>query len=249
MKPFDIHCHLYDDAFEPDREQVIADARKLLAGIILAGEGPDSNRAILDLCAEHKHFLYPGLGLHPCELHKLTRSQIEAELEFIRAQTPVAISEIGMDYKCARALKELQKEIFIRLLKLAAELDVPAIVHSRWAVKPVCELIKQVGYPRVVLHGFTGTLAQAEQMIKFGCKISLSTSLLYSPYQQDYARKFDLEHFFLETDAPVMSPVRGRRNVPSNLILVVRKLAEIKGVQESEVVRITNENVKNWFGL
>lgn len=255
MKPFDVHCHLYDESFDKDRDSVIAKAKKVLSGIVIAGENPETNRKIIELAQKYPKFCYPSLGFHPTEIHKFTDEEIEEEIKWIKKQKPLAISEIGLDFmvikrdKLDEFAKMRQIEWFERFLKLADELKVPAIIHSRWATKQVVEILEDLKPKKAILHAFSGTNKEAERALKLGYKISIGNTIAYAEQKQELVKALPIEAFMLETDSPVLAPVKGARNEPSNIMLVVKEIARIKNIPEDKVIEITNKNVKDLFGI
>ena len=255
MKAFDVHCHLYDIAFDKDRDNVIAKAKKMLSGIIVAGENPETNRKILKLEKKYPKFWHSAFGIHPTEIHKFTDEEIEEEIEWIKKQKPTAISEIGVDFAVIKREKQdefakmRQIEWFERFLKLADELNVPAIIHSKWAIKPVIEILEDLRPKKAVLHSFSGTIEEAKRALKLGYKFSIGTSLTYAEQKRELVKELPMEAFVLETDSPVSGPKPGERNEPSNITLVISEIAKIKNISEDDIIKITNKNVKELFGL
>lgn len=255
MNPFDIHCHIYDKSFDKDRDAIIIRAKKVLSGILNAGENPETNRKIIKLAEKHPKFCYVALGVHPTEIHKFEDKEIEEEIKWIKKQRPVAISEIGLDYAVLKALKldEFAKmrqiNWFERFLELADELKVPAVIHSRWATKQVVEILEELRPEKAVLHAFSGSLKEAERALKLGYKFSIGNTIVYAEQKQELVKHLPITALCLETDSPVLGPKPGERNEPANIPLVVKEIAKLKNISEAEVIKITNENVKKLFEL
>lgn len=255
MKPFDVHCHLYDESFDKDRAKVIERAKKVLSGIIIAGENPASNRKIIDLNKKYPKFCFISLGVHPVEIHKFTDEELEAEVKWIRKQKPFAISEIGLDFmvlerdKLDEFAKIRQMEWFEHFLKLADELKIPAIIHSRWATKPVVKILEDLKPKKAILHAFSGTNEEADRALKLGYKFSIGNTIAYAEQKQDLVKHLPIEAFILETDSPALAPVKGERNEPTNILFIIKEIAKIKNIPEEKVVEMTNKNVKELFGI
>ena len=254
MKPFDCHTHIYDDAFSADFEQMLARAKKVLSGIIVVGEGPESNRKVLAICQKYISFLFPGLALHPDKVHLLTDAQIDEEISFIRKQKNlVCIGECGLDYLWAQKsgsfeeTKRRQQETFRKFIALADKMKLPLNIHSRRADSVVVKILKELKPKKAVLHGFSGSLAEAKEMFTRGYKIVIGTNLFFSKETKSYVKGLPLEAFVLETDSPVQAPVRGQRNEPANVALVVKEIARLKRITEDDVVVTTNKNTKEVF--
>ncbi len=256
MKPFDCHTHIYDNAFGKDINEMLARAKKALSGIIVVGEDPESNRKVIALCKKHPGFLFPGLAIHPDKVHTLTDAQIDTEINFIREQKNlVCIGECGLDYLWAKKsgdyenTKLRQQETFRKFIALADELNLPLNIHSRRADAVVIHTLKELRPKKAVLHGFSGTVAEAKEMFSFGYKIVIGTNLFFSKETKSYVESLPLEAFVLETDSPVQAPVRGQRNEPANVRLVVKKIAGIKNISEEEVIAATNKTVRHVFNV
>ncbi len=255
MKAFDVHCHLYDKSFDRDRDIVVARAKKILFGILNAGENPETNRKVLALEKKYPEFCFSAFGFHPMQIHKFSDEEIEAELKWIKKQKPAAISEIGLDFAVLsrenldETAKMRQIKWFERFLQLADELKVPVIIHSRWATKHVVEILEKLKTKKAVLHAFSGTLKEAERALKLGCKISIGNTIAYAEQKQELVKHLPLDAFCLETDSPVLAPVKGERNEPANISLVVKEIARIKGIEEKEVIEAANKNIKELLGI
>jgi TatD DNase family protein len=255
MKAFDVHCHLYDESFDKDRDTVISKTKKVLSGILVAGENPETNRKILKLAKKYQKFWHSALGFQPSEIHKFTDEEIEDEIKWIKKQKPIAISEIGLDYAIIKREKQSefekmrQIEWFERFIELAKELNVPAIIHSRWATKPVIEILEELKPKKAILHAFSGTLEEAKRALKLGYKFSIGNTVAYAEQKRELVEKLPIEAFVLETDSPVASPKPGERNEPANITLVVSEIARIKKISEDKVIEITTKNVKKLLGL
>ena len=255
MKPFDVHCHLYDESFDKDRAKVIEKAEKVLSGVLIAGENPLANKKIVDIAKKYPRFCFVSLGIQPQEIHKFTDEEIEEEIKWIKKQKPIAISEVGLDYaiikreKLGEFEKMRQIEWFEHFIELAKELDIPVVIHSRWAVKPVIEILEELKPKKAILHAFSGTLEEAKRALKLGYKFSIGNTIAYAGQKQELVKALPIEAFILETDSPVASPKPGERNEPSNIMLVVKEIAKIKKIPEDKVIEITNKNVKELFGI
>jgi TatD DNase family protein len=256
MKPFDAHCHLYDERFDEDRIKVIEKAKKVLSGAVVVGEDPESNRKVLELCKKYPEFLFPGLAIHPAKVHLLTDKEIDAEISFIRKQKNlVCIGECGLDYMWAKKsgnyeeTKKRQQETFKKLIDLANDMNLPVNTHSRWASPVVVKMLKESKAKKVILHGFVATVSEAKEAAKLDYKITIGTNISHWTQTKDYLENLPMEAFVLQTDSPALGPVEGERNEPSNISLVVKEIAKIKKIPEEKVIEITNKNVKELFGL
>ena len=250
---FDTHAHYDDKAFECDREALLDALENRGVGLVLnPGCDAQSSRAALDL-AERFPFVYAAVGIHPEELGEDPLT----ELEEIRALTAHekcrAIGEIGLDYYWDVSRREEQKEIFASQLALAQEKDLPVIVHDREAHADALEIVR--GFPAVkgVFHCFSGSAEMAKELLRRGWYLGFDGPVTYKNARKalEVLDVTPLDRILVETDSPYMSPVplRGKRNDSSNLIYVIQKIAEVKGVPPEEIERITCENGKRLFRI
>jgi TatD DNase family protein len=171
------------------------------------------------------------------------------------AQHPkvVAIGEIGLDFHYADgAPREVQERNLNAQLDLAEELGKPVVIHDRDAHRQVLGMLeRRKGRLRGMLHCFSGDLAMARQAIELGYWISLAGNLTFTNARQlqDIAQALPLDRILVETDAPYLSPRRGRRNEPANVALVAFQLAELLKIERSVVEETTRQNSRILFGL
>ena len=232
----DTHCHIDEEAFAADREQVIARQREAgVQAMIVPGVNASSIETVLDVCHAHQGYCFPALGLHPEDVKADWQEQlatVEAAIRVHRDEL-VAIGEIGLDYYWDKTYKGEQKEVLRRQLLLARELDLPVILHNREATEDILTMVKeaqmandksQMGNPlRGVFHCFNGSRETAEQILKMGFYLGVGGVLTFkncklaevlSNLQMTTALPIDrnsqaqiLNRLLLETDAPYMAPV------------------------------------------
>ena len=145
--------------------------------------------------------------------------------------------------------KVRQIKYFRNHILLSKRLDLPLVVHSRWSMKDVLNVLKANKAKKVILHAFEGTVDEANQAVKLGYKISIGNTINTDSMKQDVVKAIELKHLVLETDSPVLAPVRGERNEPANVKLTIREIAKLKNVSEDDVVIASNKNIKDLFGI
>lgn len=296
MRLIDAHCHLNFKVYQDDLEAVLGRARERGIGMITVGSQLDTSRAAVELASTHPD-VWAIVGLHPIHLF---RSPVDEEEDsFVsRAETwdadryrvmqqaaggrVVGIGEAGLDFfhvpetvPTDRFL-ETQQAAFQGQVELAAELDLPLMIHSR---EPGPELVGKLpsahdellqiieanqaaGRPvRGNIHCFGGTLAQAERYLQAGLHLSFTGIVTYKtrrrdldaglPAAADVVRAVPLTRLLVETDAPYLAPVpfRGQRNEPAYVEQVVNAVAEIKGIDGDEAAAATLANTVKLFGL
>jgi TatD DNase family protein len=251
---FDTHAHYDSGAFNADREELLASMPDKGVGLILdPGCEERSSRAALAL-AEKFSFVYAAVGVHPEDMEGMTSDTLETIRNLARHEKCVAIGEIGLDYYWDDTHKAEQKELFAAQLALAGELDLPVIVHDREAHADCLELTARFPKARGVFHCFSGSAEMAKELLRRGSwYLGFDGPVTYKNARKaiEVLELVPPDRILIETDSPYMSPVplRGKRNDSSNLVYIIQKIAEIKGMTPQEVEQITWENGKRLFGI
>jgi TatD DNase family protein len=245
VKPVDCHCHLEFDRFDSDRAQVIERAKEKLDFVVTVGCTPLKNERTLEIAEKHPNFILPNLGLHPTYTDEF--DSLEKVKRQIRNNDPCAIGEIGLDHHHVedKELRERQRKVFRELLGLAEELDKPVNVHSREAEQEVIDILKEYDLPGGLIHCFNGSPSQAEEAVKNGFTVGITTQVLYSDGVQRIVERLDVSDLVLETDSPFL--YRGGRNEPVNVVESAERIAGLKDVSKDEVVKATSENAERIF--
>ena len=263
----DTHCHLHRAEFDADRDEVVK--RSVEAGALaLLDPATDlaSNRAVVELARRHPQ-VYAAIGVHPHDARELTPEGL-AELERLAAdEKAVAVGEIGLDYFRELCPRDIQKEAFRKLLRLAHELGKPVILHCRQeegagvsgrggqAYRDLFDILKETLKPpiRGLLHCFSGDLAAAREGMDLGLHLSFAGNLTFIKADplRAVAKEVPLERVVLETDAPFMAPQgrRGQRNEPAYLEELARTWAKLKDLTADDVMRVTSVNAYHLFGI
>ncbi|MEM0295185.1 MAG: TatD family hydrolase [Candidatus Korarchaeum sp.] len=250
MMLFDAHCHLEDDSFDHDREEVLARARE--AGVIGMVTSPLSPEDVLKALSHFRRsdLVNISIGLDVSEYGD--EEEVRRTLELIAANSEeiVAVGEVGLDYRVASLggpSKERQKEVFRRFIRLAEELDKPLVVHSLWAQRPVLNVLDEEGATRVILHAFGGKQSDVEFAVTRGWFISIPTNVGRSSNIRSVAEVTPLDSMVLESDSPVLAPDPKERNEPANLVHSVNFIAKLKGMFPEEVAEITTKNARKVY--
>jgi TatD DNase family protein len=251
----DSHVHLADPAFDADRDEVVARARRAGAvALICVGESLDAARRAGDLAARHPGFCVHTAGVHP---HDAADFEPDRDLAGIRAEVArgaVAVGECGLDYHYDHSPRERQRTAFGAQLALAAELRRAVVVHTRDAEDDTRSMIQDAGAAGVtgVLHCFTGSASLAEAALGVGWYVSFSGIVTFRSWT-DLAllRLVPDDRLLVESDAPYLAPVphRGRRNEPAYVALTVARLAEVRGVDPAALGASSVANARRLFGL
>ncbi len=249
----DTHCHLDFPEFNPDREEVIARARSgQIDFIINVGASITGSRMSLELSRQHD-FIYASVGLHPHEADKYDQNTHSELIELAKHDKVVAIGEIGLDYYRNFSKVENQKKLFLSLLKLAKEMDLPVIIHSRLAQQDTLRILKEHLPLKAVVHCFSGDEIFLRECLNLGFFVSFTCNITYKKADnlRSLVDEVPLERLFLETDAPFLPPegFRGQRNEPAYVKFLAQEIARIKKVDIQEVARITTGNAKVFFNI
>lgn len=258
MRLIDTHLHLYDEAFDADREEVVERMRQ--AGVvkcIMPAIDKDSFGRQSSVSSAYRNFLWQAIGLHPTSVNE----NWEDELQFVRDELEkrrdnyVAIGEIGLDGYWSKDFMEEQKTVFKEQLLLAKEYSLPVIIHLREATEELFEVLDSPGAAplRGVFHAFSGSAESYRRLKKYGdIKFGIGGVVTYKNAGVAVSLKsMPLEDLLLETDAPWLSPVpfRGKRNESSHLVEIAAKIAQIKEVAIEEVAETTSVNAERMFGI
>ncbi len=252
----DTHAHLDDRAFDTDREQVIERAREAgLVAIINVGYDYRTIKSTLELADKHD-FIFAVIGWHPNEANRIEEKHYGWIEELVLSnQKVVGIGEIGLDYYHDRTAKEVQQEVFRRQIQLAKRVKLPIIIHNRDAHKDVLDILIEEEASAVggIMHSFSGSLESARELIKLGFDISFSGPITFrnARIPKHVAANIPLENMLIETDCPYLTPepFRGKRNEPSYVNYVAEEIARLRGLDVSEVKRVTTNNALRRFNL
>ena len=244
----DVHCHLLDSSFDVDRLDVIRRAQD--QHVIAAIEGAQNLEESKRMLREQNSFWRATAGIHP----DFVRAESpDPCLELIRqnADRLVAVAEIGLDYYHAKSEEErqIQRSHFRSQARLAAQLDLPVVVHSRSAGREAIRLLIEWGTKKAVLHAFDGKAAAALEGVKARYFFSVPPSIVRSQQKRKLVQALPIEAIMLETDSPVLGPTSDERNEPSNAWVAARAVAEAKHISLEEVARTTTDNAMMLFGF
>ena len=253
----DTHIHIDEEAYEADREEVIARQREAgVEAMIVPGVNAQSIEPILDICHRHPGYCYAALGLHPQEITAEWESEWEIIEAAIRAHRDelVAIGEIGLDYYWDKTYKEAQHEALIRQLNLAKELDLPVMIHNRDATEDTMSILEEVQGTKLrgVVHCFNGSKETAQRILKMGMYMGIGGVLTFKNCKlYETLEVVPLERIVLETDGPYLAPTphRGERNESQWMIHVVDFLARLYQMTPEQIIAQTSANARALFRL
>lgn len=252
---FDTHAHYDDEAFDEDREELLTHmGERGVEYIVNVGASIASTAKTLELTEQYP-FVYGAAGIHPSETAELTSRDIEWIREIAYKEKVVAIGEIGLDYYWPEPDREVQKRWFKKQLKLAEETGLPIIIHSRDAAADTLEILKEWDAHKTkgVIHCFSYTWEIAREYLDMDYYFGIGGVLTFKNAKKlkEAVMHIPMEKILLETDCPYLAPepYRGKRNQSEYIFYVAKQLAEIKNLSREEVLEITNNNAKQFYGI
>lgn len=221
--------------------------------IIVPSAYPKDIDEVMTLIDKYEN-VYGMLGVHPTEVKDWTDDLIDKIKEYSKHPKIVAIGEIGLDYYWDKSFNDLQKEVFIKQIKLANELGLPISIHDREAHKDTFDILKEYNKgSKIVMHCFSGSVEFAHECIKEGWYLALGGVVTFKNAikMKEVAVEIPLEKLLLETDAPYLTPVpyRGQENQPAYTKFVAEEIAKLRGTTLEEIDKITTANTFEVFGI
>ena len=257
MELFDSHCHLDDDKFDEDREEIIQSIFSCgVTKLISAGYSVESSKRALELSTSYPQ-IYTTSGISPNDIannvENIDKELIEIK-EIAQFKKVVAIGEIGLDYHWNEENKELQKYAFKNQIKIANELQLPIVIHTREAVMDTLEILKENDViKKGVFHCCPLNRELVKEALKLGFYISFAGPITFknSKNADEIINMVPQDRILIETDSPYLSPepLRGKRNNPKNVQYVAYKVADSKQISIEEVASITYENTIRLFDI
>ena len=251
---FDTHAHMDDRAFDADRETLLAALPEQgLALVMNPGCSLSSSRNADGLSRQYP-YIYAAVGSHPDAADEVSEAVLEEYRKLCAANPKIkAIGEIGLDYHYEDIPRDLQKKAFRMQMALAAELNLPVIVHEREAHADALEILDEFPTVTGVFHCYSGSAEMAKELVRRGWYIGFTGVLTFKNAKKavEVAKAVPLDRLVLETDCPYMAPepFRGKRNHPGYLYRMAEKLAEIKGIAPEEATQATLENGKRLYRI
>ena len=250
---FDTHAHLDDARFDEDRDELIAGLPAQGVALVMnPGCSLASSRNAVALAEKHPH-VYAAVGSHPDAADEVDGDVVDAYRTLCKHTKVKAIGEIGLDYHYEDIPRDMQQKAFRAQMALAAQLDLPVIVHERDAHADGLAIVDEFPTVTGVFHCFSGSVELAKELAKRGWYIGFTGVLTFKNAKKavEVAAAIPHDRLVLETDCPYMAPepFRGKRNDPGKLYRMAEKLAEIWEIPVEEVHRITTENGKRLYRI
>ena len=251
---FDTHAHMDDRAFDEDRLELIASLPAQGVALVMNPGCSLVSSRNADALSKQFDFLYAAVGSHPDTADEVNEAVLEEYRQLCRNNPKIkAIGEIGLDYHYEDIPREIQLQAFRAQMALAAELNLPVIVHEREAHADGMAVVDEFPSVKGVFHCYSGSAEMALELVKRGWYIGFTGVLTFKNARKalEVAAAIPLERLVLETDCPYMAPepFRGKRNHPGYLYRMAERLAELRGVPVEEIHRITTENGKRLYNI
>lgn len=222
--------------------------------VILPCAYPKDIDRIIDITEKYDN-VFAYLGVHPSEARDWDDSICEKiENHVSSGKKVVGIGEIGLDYYWDKSFNDIQKDVFIKQIRLANKLNLPVNIHDREAHKDTFDIIQANNKnSTVIMHCFSGSVEFARECIKAGHYIALGGVVTFKNAikMKEVAADIPLDRLLLETDAPYLTPVpyRGKENQPAYVRFVAEAIAKIRGMSLEELAGITTQNAERIFGF
>ncbi len=250
----DTHSHLNFRDFDMDRDEVIKKCLDNNVWMINVGVDFKTSKKAIEIAEKYKKGVYAAVGLHPTS-ENLNSFNYEEYKRIAQSDKVVAIGEIGLDYKY-KTDKNLQEKVLNEQIKLANELNLPAIIHCRFAHNDLIEILTSpvLGKLKGVIHCFTGNWEEAKKYLDMGFYIGFTGIIFRKSDGIDFEKiikKTPLNRILIETDCPYLTPpdFKEKRNNPLAVKFVAEYIAKIKNKNFDEIEKNTTQNAKNLFNI
>lgn len=256
MELIDTHCHLTFEGLVEDVSAIVERSRAAgVTGWITVGTDPQENRRVVEL-AEKFDNMYATVGIHPHEARTVTADILKELKGLARHKKIAAIGETGLDYHYNFSSHEEQRNVFAEQLKIAAEMDLPVVIHCREAFEETMEILERhrSGVKKVAFHCFSGDASQAEIILDKGFYISFTGVVTFKNAEaiREAARIVPANRMMVETDCPYMSPEPMRKqkiNEPALMVHTAKCLAALKGMSLADFAEAVTATSKAFFSL
>lgn len=254
MKNYLIDTHAHIDMLENPIEETLTQMSEYgVKKVVIPAVEVSTIDKILNLANNNKN-IFAMLGIFPSEAQSYSSDIEEKFISLASNKKIVAIGEVGLDYYWDKSYIELQKEVFIKQIKLANKLKLPLVVHDREAHKDTFDLLKEYNKDSEVLfHCFSGSVEFMKECVKQNWHIAIGGVVTFKNAIKikEVAKEVPLENLMLETDAPYLTPIpyRGKTNSPAYVKFVAEEIATLRNIELGEIIDITTQNAERFFGI
>jgi TatD DNase family protein len=248
----DTHTHIYLSEFDGDRGAMMQRAKEANVRMsIMPAIDSSTHQTMLNVESAYEN-CYAMIGLHPCSVNQDYEKELDIVHMHLAQRKFIAIGEIGLDFYWDKTFSEQQYQAFHQQIKIALQHDLPIVIHSRNAIDECINAVKEHPGITGVFHCFSGNEEQAMKIIDLNFMLGIGGVVTFKNAGLDKViEKIGLTNVILETDAPYLAPVpyRGKRNEPSYIKLVAKKLSILCNLSVEEIAELTTENAKKLFKL
>jgi len=259
MRFVDAHVHLSDPEYAEKISEIVSEAKRSnVVALVSNSMNLETCLRSLRLSEEHSGLIYAALGIHPWNANNLAPNELEQTVDFILQNTRnkekvVAVGEVGLDpqYAKRREQREQQALVFHEMLRLAEQLALPVIVHSRWSAPRIMEILSSYSLKAVLWHWLSTPVEILPKIVGRGDYVSEGPPTVFSTRIQEVVRLVPLENLLTETDGPVRfyGPFKDKVTTPAFIPEVVKAMAEIKNVSEIDVAEQILRNFTDFFEI
>ncbi|MFD2822282.1 TatD family hydrolase [Lacinutrix iliipiscaria] len=251
----DTHTHLYSEAFDEDRNDMIE--RAINANVkrfFIPAIDSTYTKAMLQLEADFPEHIHLMMGLHPTHVKENYKEELAHVEEMLEKRKFIAVGEIGIDLYWDTSTLDIQKKAFRHQIQLAKQYELPIVIHCRDAFDEIFKVLDEEKDDKLfgIFHCFTGTIEQAKQAISYNMKLGIGGVVTFKNGKIDqFLNQIDIKHIVLETDSPYLAPkpYRGKRNESVYILKVLERLSELYSISEEKIAEITTLNSKEIFGI
>ncbi len=253
MENYLIDTHAHIDMIENTEEAILNASSNGVKKIIVPCAYPKDIKKIYDIATKYDN-VYGLLGVHPSEARDWNDSLIDRIKDLAKSSKIIGIGEIGLDYYWDKTFNDIQKDVFVKQIKLANELNLPICVHDREAHKDSFDILKEYNKGSdVIMHCFSGSVEFARECIKEGWYLALGGVVTFKNAikMKEVAIDIPLDKLLLETDTPYLTPVpyRGKENQPAYVKYVAEEIAKLRNTTFEEIATITTKNAERIFKI
>lgn len=252
---FETHAHYDDEAFHQDREALLESLKEHgIKYVINVGASLQSTKNTIRLMEKYP-FIYGALGVHPSETAELNEENFFWLKQQYSLEKAIAVGEIGLDYYWKEPDRQIQQKWFRRQLRLAKEVKLPVVIHSREAARDTLDIMKEEKAEEIggEIHCFSYTKEMAREFLNMDFYFGIGGVVTFQNARKlkEAVEYIPLDKILLETDCPYLAPVpfRGKRNSSLNIPYVAEEIARIKGINSERVIEITNYNARKLFSI
>lgn len=254
----DVHAHLDHTLVYDKLDEIIDNAKKAgVKSIITCGVNHKTNLLALEISKKYKDIVKCAFGLYPRDAftreetddsYKSDSHNIDEELAFFEKHKNdiIAIGEVGLDYHNGKD-SVMQEKDFVKIIQLANKLNKPLIIHSRKAESDAIDILERENAKKVVMHCFSGKKELVKRASKLGYSFSIPTNIVRAENFQLLVKEIPISQLLTETDTPYLSPFKDKKNEPAFIVETIKKIAEIKGMTEQDVMQNIYMNYQKLF--